>query len=166
VCHQTVSGAPGTVQAQLFTFGFLESRSAIIHRTVRWVTGLSVVPAEQWLRSATVDSNGHLQREQCADSSRKVRAAPKGAPDSEQCMSGAPRCQSTNSQNRQNPNSWVTWLAHQIVFGGTPDCPMRPSTHILPTVWFGGWGYKYPPTTTTLSIQVFQTSHSIQELVH
>jgi hypothetical protein len=29
----------------------------------------------------------------------------------------------------------------------------------------GGWGYKHPPTTTTSSIQVFQTSHSIQELV-
>jgi hypothetical protein len=47
------------------------------------------VPAEQRLRSATVDSNGCLQREQCADSSHRVRAAPEGAPDSEQCMSGA-----------------------------------------------------------------------------
>jgi hypothetical protein len=79
----------GTVQAELFTFGFLESCSAIIHRTVRWVTGLSGVPAEQRLRSATVDSNGRLQREQCADSSRRARAAPEGAPDSEQYMSGA-----------------------------------------------------------------------------
>jgi hypothetical protein len=81
--------APGTVQAELFTFGFLESRSAIIHRTVWWVTGLSGVPTEQRLRSATVDSNGRLQREQCANSSRRVRAAPEGAPDSEQCMSDA-----------------------------------------------------------------------------
>jgi hypothetical protein len=47
------------------------------------------VPAEQRLRSATVDSNGRLQREQYADSSRRVRAAPEGAPDSEQCLSGA-----------------------------------------------------------------------------
>ena len=39
--------------------------------------------------SATVNSNGRLQREQCADSSRRVRAAPEGAPDSEQCLSGA-----------------------------------------------------------------------------
>jgi hypothetical protein len=99
VHHRTVSGAPGTVHAELFTFGFLESRSAIIHRIVRWVTGLSGVPAEQRLGSATVDSNGRLQREQCADSSRRVRAAPKGAPDSEQCLSGA-----------------------------APDCPMRHRT--------------------------------------
>jgi hypothetical protein len=27
-------------------------------------------------------------------------------------------------------------------------------------------GYKYPPTTTTFGIQVFQRSHSIQELEH
>jgi hypothetical protein len=47
LAHRTVSGAPGSVQAELFTFRFLDSRSAIIHRTVRWVTGLSSVPAEQ-----------------------------------------------------------------------------------------------------------------------
>jgi hypothetical protein len=84
---------PGTVQAELFTFGFLDSRSAIIHRTVWWVTGLSGVPAEQRLQR-----NDRLQRTptkalQCADSSRRVRAAPEGAPDSEQCLSGAaPDC--------------------------------------------------------------------------
>jgi hypothetical protein len=80
------------------------------------------VPAEQRLRNATVDSNGRLQREQCADSSRRVRTAPEGAPDSKQCLSGAapdcpvpPRCQSSNGRNRQNPNGWVTWLAHRTV---------------------------------------------------
>jgi hypothetical protein len=51
------------------------------------------------------------------------------------------------------------------VSGGAPDCPVRPSTDNLPNGWFGGWGYKYPPTTTTPSIQVFQIYHSIQELV-
>jgi hypothetical protein len=78
---------------KLFTFGFLESRSAIIHRTVQCATGLSGVPAEQRLSSATINSNGRLQREQCANSSRRVRATPEGAPDSEQCLSGAtPDC--------------------------------------------------------------------------
>jgi hypothetical protein len=121
------------------------------------------VPAEQRLRSATVDSNGRLQREQCVDSSRGVRAAPEGAPDSEQCLSGAPRCQSSNGRNRQNPNGWVTWLAHRTVSGGAPDCPVRPSTAALPNGCFGGWGYKYPLTTTIQGIQAFTTPHSIQE---
>jgi hypothetical protein len=78
---------------KLFTFGFLESRSAIIHRIVRCATGLSGVPPEQRLSSATVNSNGRQQREQCVDSSRRVRAALEGALDSEQCLSGAtPDC--------------------------------------------------------------------------
>jgi hypothetical protein len=48
---------------------------------------------------------------------------------------------------------------------GTPDCLVRPSTDSLPNNHFGGWGYKYPSTTTLQVIQVFQTSHSIKELV-
>jgi hypothetical protein len=74
-----LSGAPGWTDFKLFTFGFLRPRSAIFHRTVRRVTGLSGVTAEQWLASATVDFNGRLTSEQCADSSRRVRAAPEGA---------------------------------------------------------------------------------------
>jgi hypothetical protein len=58
--------------------------------------------------------------------------------------SGAPRCQSSNSRNCQNPNGWAMWLAYRIVSGGAPDCPVRPSTDSLPNGWFGGWGYKYP----------------------
>jgi hypothetical protein len=89
VCHRTVYGAPGTVQAKLFTFKFLESRSAIILRTVRWVTELSGVPAEQWLQWNSRFQRTPAKALQCADSSRRVRAAPEGAPDSELCLSGA-----------------------------------------------------------------------------
>jgi hypothetical protein len=35
--------------------------------------------------------------------------------------SGGPGCQSSNGRNRQNPNGWVKWLAHQTVSGGAPD---------------------------------------------
>jgi hypothetical protein len=45
----------------------------------------------------------------------EVRAAARGAPDSEQYLSGATRRQSSNGQNRPNPNSWVTWLAHRTI---------------------------------------------------
>jgi hypothetical protein len=65
-----------------------------------------------------------------------------------------------------NPNGWVTWLVHRIVSGGAPDCPVRPSAAAFTNGHFGGWGYKYPPTTTLQGIQVFQPTHSIQELVH
>jgi hypothetical protein len=57
------------------------------------------------------------------------------------------------------------WLAHRTVSDGALDCLVRPSTDSLPNGYVVVEGYKYPPTTTTPSIQVFQTSHSIQELV-
>jgi hypothetical protein len=56
---------------------------------------------------------------------------------------------------RSNPNGWVMWMAHRTVSGGAPDCPVRPSIDSLPNGHFGGWGYKYPSTTTLQGIQVF-----------
>jgi hypothetical protein len=34
---------------------------------------------------------------------------------------------------RSNPNGWVTWLAHRLVSGGAPDCPVAPLVR-APTV--------------------------------
>jgi hypothetical protein len=58
--------------------------------------------------------------------------------------------------------SEVCWTRTTV--GGPND--LGGSVTALPNSCFGGWGYKYPPTTTIQGIQVFQTSHSIQELVH
>jgi hypothetical protein len=88
VHHRTVSGAPRPYDFKLFTFGFLMARSAIIHRTVWCATGLSGAPAEQRLpaqRSTATDTCKVLQ---CADSSHRVRAATRGAPDSVRCGTG------------------------------------------------------------------------------
>jgi hypothetical protein len=55
-----LSGVPPDsvpIDFKLATFGFLESRSTIIHRTIRWATGLFGVPVEQRLQR-----NGRLQR--------------------------------------------------------------------------------------------------------
>jgi hypothetical protein len=48
--------------------------------------------------------------------------------------------------------------------GDAPDSPVRPSPAASPMATLVVEGYKYPPTTTTPSIQDFWTSHSIQEL--
>jgi hypothetical protein len=72
----------------------------------------------------------------------------------------------SNGQELPNPNGLVTWLANRTVSGGAPDCPVCPSTAACPNGQLVVEGYKYPPTTTTPSIQVSSTSHSIQELVH
>jgi hypothetical protein len=125
--------------------------SAIIHRTVRCATGLSGVSAEQQLGSATVNSNGRLQmwtvRRQFAhcQSSARRRTRQWTVPVRYSTgLSSAPRSQSSNGRNRQNPNGWVTWLAHRTVSGGALDYPVRPSTAAIPNGWIGGWGYKYP----------------------
>jgi hypothetical protein len=55
-----------------------------------------------------------------------------------------PSCQNLQ---RSEPNGLVTWLAHRTVSGGAPDCPVRHTTEALTNGSFGGWGYKYPPTT-------------------
>jgi hypothetical protein len=112
--------------------------------------------------------------EQCAIVHGRAEPPIRGAPDSEQCLSGAASdCpvpledKASNGRQRPNPNGWVTWLAHRTVSGGALDCPVRPSTSATPNGYVVVEGYKYPPpTTTTPSIQVSNTSHSIQELVH
>jgi hypothetical protein len=75
-----------------------------------------------------------------------------------------PSCQKLQ---RLEPNGRVTWLVHRTVSGGAPDCPVRHATAASTNGSFGGWGYKYPPTTTIHCIQVFSLhtsykSYSIQ----
>jgi hypothetical protein len=100
---------------------------------------------------------------QCADSSRRVRAAARRRTGqwtvTVRCgieLSGAAWRQSSNGRNRQNPNGWVTWLAHRTV-----QCAHRQQPSSTVELLVGG--YKYPTTTTTPTIQAFTTALSIQE---
>jgi hypothetical protein len=100
VVHRTVSGAPDWFLANWPLSRICRRRMAIIHRTVRWCTGLSV---EQTAASATVGWRHRTIR--CApDSSRCANGynsttvgyailGRRSAPDTEQCLSGgAPDC--------------------------------------------------------------------------
>jgi hypothetical protein len=108
VVHRTVSGAPGWFLANWPLLGIRRRRTAIIHRIVRWCTGLSGEPTTA---SATVGrqirgrrvarSNSRQEAPDsvwCANgyNSATVGCAILGrrsAPDTEQCMSGgAPDC--------------------------------------------------------------------------
>jgi hypothetical protein len=151
-------------QLQLASFGFSVSHSAKIHRTVRCSTGLSGVPAEQRLPAPTVVCNGYS--EQCQlraqnQSRRQMahRTVNRSCPVHHRTVRW-PTCQKLQ---RSNPNGWVTWLTHRTMSGGASDCPVRHTTAAFPNGHFGGWGYKYPPTTTLQGIQAFTTPHSIQE---
>ena len=93
LAHRTVSGARGPYNSELAAFGFLQRHSAIIHRTVRCATELSGAPSGATATSAMVDCNERLQRYSARTVRTEVRAAARGAPDSEQFLSGAaPNC--------------------------------------------------------------------------
>jgi hypothetical protein len=93
VCHRTVSGARDS-NSELLTFGNSGGCSAIIHRTIRCSTRLCPV-AHRTVRCASGATATSRQRSsaehiECATVRARVRAGPDGAPDSEQCLSGAP----------------------------------------------------------------------------
>jgi hypothetical protein len=80
--------------SELLTFGNPGGRSAIIHRTVRCSTGQCPV-AHRTVRCAsgattTSRQRSSTERIECATVRSRVRAETGGAPDSEQCLSGAP----------------------------------------------------------------------------
>jgi hypothetical protein len=93
----------------------------------------------------------------CASAHAEVRAAPKGAPDSLQDLSGAPP-DCTVAPLGRAPTVGIQWPGD---VAGAPDCPVRHSTEALTNGSFSSWGYKYPLTTTLQGIQVFslQTSY-------
>jgi hypothetical protein len=92
----------------------------------------------------------------------EVKAVVRGAPDSEQCLSGAePDCsmplkdKASNGQKLTTPPGWVPWLAHRTVSDGAPDCPVRPSTAVTPTVF---WWLRAINTPQPPPLQAFKFS--------
>jgi hypothetical protein len=83
VCHRTLSGALGSYESELATFGFQKSCFAIIHRTVKCTSGATTVA--QWSTATDTYKSATVRAES--------EQPPEGAPDSEQYMSGAaPNC--------------------------------------------------------------------------
>jgi hypothetical protein len=103
-------------------------RSAIIHRTCPVHTRLSGEPAEQRLLRA----NGRLQCIKCAPARAEEQSTREVA--HRTLYSTCPVCHWTSRRAQQSelqrlePNGLVTWLAHQTVSGGAPDCPVRHAT--------------------------------------
>jgi hypothetical protein len=94
--HQTVSDAPGWALANWPLLGIRRRCMAIIHRTVRWCTGLSGEPTAA---SATVG------RAICA---RRVAPANGrlGAPDYPVCTGQCPVCQPARRSNGRLRQEW------------------------------------------------------------
>jgi hypothetical protein len=132
----------------------------VCHGTVRWASG-----------ATTICANDRL----CTD--EQYTTVPRRSQSNE--VRGAPDCsvwhRTVRCRKRTKPpmvdqlrTLTVGWRGNapdkeQCLSGGAPDCPVCPSSAASPTAMEVVGGYRYPPTTSFISIQVFQTSHSIQE---
>jgi hypothetical protein len=140
------------LDAELFTFGKMGGRSAIIHRTVRCASRATANS------HATVDGNAfnaRLRAQRTEHAQKAHRTVYRTCPVHHRT---AQRPHLSELQ-RLEPNGRLTWLAHRTVSGGAPDCPVRHATDSFPTTTFGGWGYKYPNHPTFNGIQVFHLQH-------
>jgi hypothetical protein len=129
VCHRTVSGVPPDSVRWTRVDRLQTLHLRVSGEPLRYNSPDCPVCQRSNGSSATVDSNGHLQKrynartvraesEQRLKVHRTVNSACPVRHRTVRCgtgLSGAPRCQSSNGRNRQNPNGWVTWLAHRIV---------------------------------------------------
>ena len=156
--EQYLSGAPGDSDSNSSPSGFLGSRRAIIHRTVRCAPDCPVCQR----------SNGSMRRQRlsAAHLMRPLRAQKSGAPilAHRTANSTCPVCTGhPGGPTRQKLQRSESNGSDDVA--GAPDCPVctglsgAPSSRRLqPTVKFGGWGYKYPNHPHIHCIQVFHFS--------
>jgi hypothetical protein len=117
-----------TVEAKLATFGNFQGRSTIIHRTVRCTPDCPVCQQKQRLLRRQRSPAEAFNALQCAPESEHAREAHRTVYSICPVHHRTARRPHPSELQRSNPNGRVTWLAHQTVSGGTPDCPVRPST--------------------------------------
>jgi hypothetical protein len=101
------------------------------HRTVRCARGATAIKRNGQLQWSLANVNSartvHAESEQCQKAHQTVNnACPVWTG-----LSGAPRCHSSNGRNHQNPNGWVTWLAHRTVSGAPIDRQPPPTVGLV-----------------------------------
>jgi hypothetical protein len=96
VVHRTVCGVPGWALVNCLVSGIRRRRTAIIHRTVRWCTGLSGEPT---VANATV---GHqIRGRRVAHANGRLRA-----PDCPVCTGQCPMRQPARRSNGRLRQEW------------------------------------------------------------
>jgi hypothetical protein len=156
VWHTGLSGgAPDSVRCarlnsgEQAALGKIWRRTAIIHRTVRWCTGLS---GELTAASATV---GHairgrrVARANGQQGARTIWCAPDSVRCANCCKSAMVVCAKIG---RRSPTRHEQWLS-----GGAPDCPMRHPTE-------GNFGLPcWPPTAPSCLGAIKGTPRRMEE---
>jgi hypothetical protein len=165
VWHTGLSGAPGRITFELFTFGFLRRSPTIIHRTVRCITGqcpvLQSEAALNWPASGKWEAaplkftglSGVHRTVRCASgataTSRQRSTLTMNSAlqftrqKSEQKDRGAPDCpvphedKASNGRLAPTPTDRMTWLAHRTLSGvhRTVRCAHRQQPSPTATFW-------------------------------
>jgi hypothetical protein len=161
-----LSGALGRIHSNLPASGIWGSCSAIIHRTVRYNTRLSGVPAEQRL----IHANGRLQinseSEQCAPARAEVRAGARRRTGqwivTVRCTTGLSGGPVVRSSNGRPTAWWRGWRTGQCpVAHRTVRCAIRQKLSPMATLVVGAIN---TPNHHTSMHPSFSHLHSIQEL--
>jgi hypothetical protein len=170
VCHRKVSGAPGPYRTKPATLGFQQAHSTIIHLTVRCASGATAKSRNGRLQKPLTQMNSE---EQCAQSQSTESEAHRTMNRTCPVWHRTVRCHKKTTAPTVDCSQTLTvgWRggapdSEQDLSGGAPYCPVHPSPAAFSNDFLVVEGYKYPLTTTTPSIKVFWSSHSIQELVH
>jgi hypothetical protein len=133
-------------------------------------TGLSGVPAKQRLLRAQRSTATAFNALQYAQRSEHARVAHWTVYRTCPVHHWTTQKPHKSELQRSNPNGLLTWLAHRIVSGGAPDCPVRHATAAFQQPLCGGWDYKYPnhPTFKASKLSTLQhlTRASIQYKTH
>jgi hypothetical protein len=120
--------------------------SGVAPDSVRWRTGLSGVPMEQWLlprqRSPANAFNARQRSQKSGTREKAHRTVYRTCPVHHRTVWWPRRLQLQRSES----NGSVTWQAHRTVSGGASDCLVRHATDSLPTATFGGWAINTPTT--------------------
>ena len=152
---------------KLASFGFSGSHSAIIHRTVRCSTGLSGVPAEQWLSAPTVVCKGRVKRYSArlrAQKSEQAQMAHRTVNSDCPVHHQTIRWPHLSELQRSNPNGWVTWLAHRTVRCALRQQPSSTATSVVGAINTPNYQHfkasKFSANTFNTRASAFNTRHN------
>jgi hypothetical protein len=125
------------INSKLLSFGFLESHSAIIHRTVRCASGATATAQRSTLTETCKSATMHGQ---CAQSQSRRQKAHRTVNSTCPVHHRTVQWPHLSELQRSNPNGWVTWLAHRTV-----RCAHRQTASPTATLVVGAINTPQPP---------------------
>jgi hypothetical protein len=126
-------------------------------------TGLSGVPAEQRLLRVQRSTATAFNALQCASESEHAQLVHRTVYRTCPVHHRIAQRPHKSELQRSNPNGPLTWLAHQTVSGGAPDCPVCHATAHFQRPFFVVGAINTPTTPHSMASK-FPLFYTLQEL--